>query len=98
MGWAKALESGRNDASSHYPGTGSRWPERSALSAAPPLLQEVGGVGHHAEMQRDHLERGILHILISAADEVAKDDHAIAQMAGVERRIENAAIGHATVQ
>src|SRR3981081_506603 len=98
MGWAKALESGRKDAAVGRPGTGGSSPERAALSAAPPLLDQIGGVGYYAEMQRDHLQCGVLHILISAADEIAQDHHAIAQIASVERRIENAAIGHATVE
>src|SRR6266702_3896482 len=70
---------------------------RVSASTAPPLLQQIGGIGHHAEMQRDHSECGLLHILIGAADEVAQHHYAITQIAGVERRIENAAIGHAAV-
>src|SRR6266581_3934651 len=102
MGWAKASVRGCEAAARSYDGSCSEtWhalPQRVPKSAGAPLLQQVGGICHQAEMQRHHLQRGVLHILIGATYQVAQNDHAVAEIAGIERRIENAAIGHAAVQ
>src|SRR5262249_44963653 len=69
----------------------TRW-----LSAAPPR-QDVGGGHDDAKMQRDHLERRAVHLLIGAPHEILQDDDTIAEIAAFKGRIEHAAIGHGAV-
>ena len=49
-------------------------------------------------MERHHLQRRFLHLGIGAAHEVAEDDDAIVEVAGVEGGVEDAAIGEAAVE
>ena len=69
----------------------------SALPA-PPLGENVVGVGDQAEMQRHHGQSGVFEIFVGAAHQVARDDHAVIVVAGVERCVENAAVRETAIE
>ena len=48
-------------------------PRQHAMAQCRPHGQEVGGVHDDAKMQRDHLERRAVHLLIGAPHEILQD-------------------------
>ena len=67
-------------------------------SVCTPGFKQVGGVGHDAGVQGDDAQGGVLEFGHRAADEILQHGDPVAEIGGVEGRVEHAAIGQAAVQ
>ena len=70
----------------------------AAAAASAPLVQDIGGIRHQSEMQRHHRQGCVFQVIVGATHQIARDDDTIIVIAGVERGVEDAAIGEAAIE
>ena len=71
------------------------WSERSFV---PPAVEEIGRVEDQTEVQRNDLQRRVLHFLIGPAHEIAQHHQVVSKIARIKRRVQDATIGKAAVE